>query len=243
MATIAFVLRLKAQDTPARARPFLSRVLELDLPGTAVFLPAIICLLLALQWGGTEYAWNSATVIGLFCGFAGLIAVFIGVQFWQGDNATLPPWFFKNRDLVLSMIFSFVFGAAFFPLVYYLCRFPPLSSSRPIRYPRPLANVPSPLLPGGQGRLGRRRRRQADPAPPRRRRLLHDLRRADHVHRLLQLRHPPVHGPRRRRRGHAHDARRRQPDAGVVRVPGVNRYAPLAPLLTSNGSHCERFRD
>lgn len=120
MATIAFVLRLKAQDTPARARPFLSRVLELDLPGTAVFLPAIICVLLALQWGGTEYAWNSATVIGLFCGFAGLIAVFIGVQLWQGDNATLPPRFFKNRDLVLAMVFSFVFGAAFFPLVYYL---------------------------------------------------------------------------------------------------------------------------
>lgn len=131
MATIVLVLHLKAQDTPARARPFLSRVLELDLPGTAVFLPAIICLLLALQWGGTEYAWNSATVIGLFCGFAGLIAVFVGVQIWQGDNATLPPRFFKNRDLLLAMVFCFVFGAAFFPLVYYLCEFLPALSTHP----------------------------------------------------------------------------------------------------------------
>lgn len=166
MATIFFILHLKAQNTAARARPFLSRVLELDLPGTAVFLPAIICLLLALQWGGTEYAWGSATVIGLFCGFAGLIAVFVGVQLWQGDNATLPPRFFKNRDLVLAMVFSFVFGAAFFPLVYYLCGFlptlptlPPSTSLSSVEIVlESSADLPSPLLPGGQGRLGCRSR-------------------------------------------------------------------------------------
>lgn len=122
MVTIALVLHLKGDRNPRRLS-FFARVLELDLPGTAVFLPAIIMLLLALQWGGTEYAWNSATIIGLFCGFGAMIAIFIGIQLWKGDGATLPPRFFKNRDLALAMVFAFVFGAAFFPLVYYLCKF------------------------------------------------------------------------------------------------------------------------
>lgn len=122
MATVFFILNLKVERNPNNL-PLLSRILELDLPGTAIFLPAIICLLLALQWGGTEHAWNSATVIGLFCGFGGMIIIFVAIQLWQGDNATLPPRFFKNRDLLLAMAFSFVFGAAFFPLVYYLCEF------------------------------------------------------------------------------------------------------------------------
>ncbi|SPO04932.1 related to aflatoxin efflux pump AFLT [Cephalotrichum gorgonifer] len=119
MITIFFVLHLKVERNPKNL-PLLSRILELDLPGTAIFLPAIICLLLALQWGGTEYAWKSATIIGLFCGFGGMIIIFIGIQFWQGDNATLPPRFFKIKDLLVAMGFNFVFGAAFFPLVYYL---------------------------------------------------------------------------------------------------------------------------
>ena len=138
MVVIFFVLNLKGERNP-RQLSFLSRVLELDLPGTAVFIPAVICLLLALQWGGTEYAWKSATIIGLFCGFAGLIAVFIGIQLWKGDGATLPPRFFKNRDLNFAMLFSFVFGASFFPLVYYLCGFPPLRYC--VAYPRPLGSI------------------------------------------------------------------------------------------------------
>src|SRR5690606_12930120 len=103
--------------------PFVSRVLQLDLPGAAIFIPAVVCLLLALQWGGTEHPWNSATVIGLFCGSGAMLLVFAGIQLWQGDRATLPPRFFKSRDLLLSMLFTLMFGAAFFPLVFYLGKF------------------------------------------------------------------------------------------------------------------------
>ena len=81
--------------------------------GTAIFIPAIICLLLALQWGGADYPWNSAKIIGLFVGFGLMIAIFIGIQFWQGDNGTLPPRLFKNRNVLFSMLFAFFFGAGF----------------------------------------------------------------------------------------------------------------------------------
>jgi hypothetical protein len=98
------------------------RILSLDLPGTVMLVPAIVCLLLALQWGGTEYAWNSSVVIGLFVGFAAMIIIFIGIQIWKGDKGTLPPRLFKNRDVLCAMLFGFFFGAGFFPLLYYLCK-------------------------------------------------------------------------------------------------------------------------
>ncbi|KAH6640590.1 major facilitator superfamily domain-containing protein [Chaetomium tenue] len=96
------------------------RILSLDLLGTAMLVPSIVCLLLALQWGGTEYAWNSSVIIGLFVGFALMAIVFVGIQIWKGDKGTLPPRLFKSRDVVCAMLFAFFFGAAFFPLVYYL---------------------------------------------------------------------------------------------------------------------------
>ncbi|KAH6618014.1 major facilitator superfamily domain-containing protein [Chaetomium sp. MPI-SDFR-AT-0129] len=96
------------------------RILSLDLLGTAMLVPAIVCLLLALQWGGTEHPWNSSVVIGLFVGFGLMAIAFVAIQIWKGDRGTLPPRLFKNRDVVCAMMFAFFFGAAFFPLVYYL---------------------------------------------------------------------------------------------------------------------------
>lgn len=40
--------------------------------GSAVLLPLIICLLLALQWGGTQYAWSSPRIIVVLVLFAAL---------------------------------------------------------------------------------------------------------------------------------------------------------------------------
>jgi len=47
----------------------------LDVIGFLLFAPSAVMFLLALEWGGTVYAWKSAVVIGLFCGSAGNLAV------------------------------------------------------------------------------------------------------------------------------------------------------------------------
>lgn len=94
--------------------------MKLDLIGNAILIPAVICLLLALQWGGSKYPWKSATVIGLFVGFAGLTILFIASQLWLGEKGTLPPRLFKNRNIVFAMAFAFFFGAGFFAIIYYL---------------------------------------------------------------------------------------------------------------------------
>lgn len=119
MLVIFLVVHLKRDAEPS-TQTVLERILQLDLYGAAVLVPGIICLLLALQWGGADYPWSNSRVIGLFVGFGLMTAIFIGIQIWQGDKGMLPPVLFTDRNLLCAMTFTFLFGAAFFPLVYYL---------------------------------------------------------------------------------------------------------------------------
>jgi hypothetical protein len=96
------------------------QIQKFDLEGTALFLPAIICLLLALQWGGSKHAWGNARIIVLLVLFVLLIGGFIAVQWWKQEDATVPPRIFLNRNVWGAALFGAMLGAAFFLMVYYL---------------------------------------------------------------------------------------------------------------------------
>lgn len=96
------------------------RANQFDIYGTSVFLPAIICLLLALQWGGSTYAWGSGRIIALFVVFGILVAIFIAIQFWKGDFATVPIRIIKQRSIAGASWFGFCLGGAFFILMYWI---------------------------------------------------------------------------------------------------------------------------
>jgi hypothetical protein len=99
---------------------FLQQLRQLDFEGTGLFIPGVVCLLLALQWGGTTYPWNSGRIIALFVLFGVLIIGFVGVQIWKQERATVPPRVFKNRTVWASSLFGACLGAAFFTIVFYL---------------------------------------------------------------------------------------------------------------------------
>lgn len=63
----------RAEDT----EPFQKRLLKLDLPGNGILITGVAMLLFALQWGGTNYAWNSARIVGLLVGAGVELLVFI----------------------------------------------------------------------------------------------------------------------------------------------------------------------
>lgn len=50
---------------------------SLDLIGFALISPAAIMFLLALEYGGNQYAWDSSIVFGLLVGAAVTFAVFL----------------------------------------------------------------------------------------------------------------------------------------------------------------------
>ncbi|KAK6207090.1 hypothetical protein LQW54_007519 [Pestalotiopsis sp. IQ-011] len=123
MVVVFFFLNISRTDNDddeVRSGSFLSRILQLDLLGAGILVPSIVMLLLALQWGGAEYPWSDSRIVGLFVGAGIMILLFAGVEYWQQDKGLLPPRFFKNRDVLSAMLFSFFFGACFFAMIYYL---------------------------------------------------------------------------------------------------------------------------
>lgn len=93
---------------------------QFDVFGTLLFVPSIVCLLLALQFGGSKYHWANARVVVLFALFGVLFVGFVLVQLWKGENATVPPRIFKIRNVWGSVVFNITLGASFFVVVYFV---------------------------------------------------------------------------------------------------------------------------
>jgi MFS family permease len=101
------VFFLKAPVMKGGAKDFKTRFRQLDPVGTVVFMPAIICLLIALQWGGTKYSWKDARIIALLVVFVVLIIVFIVVQVRGGENATTPAHIISQRSIAFGCWYTF----------------------------------------------------------------------------------------------------------------------------------------
>ncbi|KAF7331504.1 Major facilitator superfamily transporter [Mycena kentingensis (nom. inval.)] len=98
-----------------------ARFRRLDPWGTILLLPAVVSILLALQWGGTKYAWADPRIIALIVLFTILIAAFIAVQIIEKEeNATLPPRILKQRSILAGAWYAFTAGAGFYILVYFV---------------------------------------------------------------------------------------------------------------------------
>lgn len=93
---------------------------KFDLIGTAVFVPAVLSLLLSLQWGGSKYRWSDYRIVTLLVLFVVLSSLFIGIQIRKQDDATLPPRIMAQRSIAAGALFSMCIGAAFFMLVFYV---------------------------------------------------------------------------------------------------------------------------
>jgi MFS family permease len=96
------------------------RMSQFDLIGTVLFIPSIVCVLIALQWGGSTYAWSNGRIIALFVVFGLCLLGFIAVQFWKPETATLSPSMLANRTVWAAAVFAFFIGSAFFTAVYYI---------------------------------------------------------------------------------------------------------------------------
>lgn len=97
------------------------KITHLDLLGAFFLICSIVCLLLALQWGGTTYAWSNSKVWGCILGFALLMATFTAIQLWKGDLATLPPRILlRQRTVFASAFFSAFLAMALYAHIFYL---------------------------------------------------------------------------------------------------------------------------
>jgi MFS family permease len=101
-----------------------SAVKSLDLLGFMLICPAVVMLLLGLQFGGNEHPWDSSVVIGLLVGAAATFAAFLAWEYRQGDQAMVPLAMLKHRVIwsaAMTMFFSLssVLVADFYIAIYF----------------------------------------------------------------------------------------------------------------------------
>lgn len=121
VAVVVFFV-IKQSDPPTNAAMSgKDKLMQLDPLGQFFFVPGMVCLLLALQWGGSTYNWANARIIVLLVLAILLIAAFVVVQAINRDNtATVAPRIIKQRTVAGATWFMFCNAAAMMGFIYYL---------------------------------------------------------------------------------------------------------------------------
>ncbi|KAH9894667.1 MFS general substrate transporter [Xylariomycetidae sp. FL2044] len=114
------VVRLPVARLSDKKMTLAQRVLEIDLVGFFTFAAACSMFLMGLQWGGTQYAWDSPTVIGLLA--AGLVCfgLLAGWFYYKGEDALIPPRLLRKRVTIMITLTSFVQSGATITALYWL---------------------------------------------------------------------------------------------------------------------------
>ncbi|MEU8186243.1 MDR family MFS transporter [Micromonospora carbonacea] len=102
-----------------RLIPFQRREHAIDWLGAALLVAGVSCLLLALTWGGTSYAWGSAVIIGLFAAGAVLGGLFL-LQEARVAEPILPLRLFRSRTFALANGAGFVLGLVMFGSIIFI---------------------------------------------------------------------------------------------------------------------------
>ncbi|PYH50690.1 MDR family MFS transporter [Aspergillus niger CBS 101883] len=117
---LTLFLRIKGQATKDQQLPLRAKLGSMDFLGCALFLAAVCCLLLALQWGGQTKPWSSSTVIGLLVGSAALALVFIFIQWKRQERALITLRVICRRSVFTSAIVLFFLGGSTYLDTYFL---------------------------------------------------------------------------------------------------------------------------
>ncbi|KAH9231094.1 hypothetical protein K456DRAFT_1751592 [Colletotrichum gloeosporioides 23] len=114
LGLIQFSFKPPAQIISGGNRKLSSKIKEFDIIGLSVFFACMVCLLLALQWGGSEYPWSSGPMIALLVLFAVMLVAFVTSQIWKGDKAALPPRLMKQRNVAFACLYAACIDAAYY---------------------------------------------------------------------------------------------------------------------------------
>lgn len=92
---------------------------RVDYIGAAMFILAVVPFLLALTWGGHEYAWDSPRIIALLSTSVIALALFLWIEM-KVDDPMLPLALFRNKVFSICNLAGFMTGMAFLGVVMFL---------------------------------------------------------------------------------------------------------------------------
>ncbi|KAI1075118.1 major facilitator superfamily domain-containing protein [Whalleya microplaca] len=97
---------------------------EFDIVGSVLVIATLMTLIMAINFGGAVYAWNSGQTIALFV-VAGVLLIAFAVQqsfvlFTSTPNRIFPVHFMRNWNAILLFLCAAAVNAAGFIPIYYI---------------------------------------------------------------------------------------------------------------------------
>ncbi|WP_020578832.1 MFS transporter [Actinopolymorpha alba] len=111
LALVAIALTL-----PARATREAHRI---DYLGTLLLAGAAAALVLGTSWGGTQYAWGSPVIVGLFAGAVALVVAWAAVE-RRAPEPVLPLHLFRLPVFTVASAIATAVGFVMFGTIAYL---------------------------------------------------------------------------------------------------------------------------
>jgi EmrB/QacA subfamily drug resistance transporter len=92
---------------------------RIDYVGAGLLSGAVGSLILLTTWGGNEFAWGSATILGLGAAGVALVAAFI---WWErrAPEPILPLTLFRSRVFTVASAMGFTIGMAMFGAIVFI---------------------------------------------------------------------------------------------------------------------------
>ena len=99
--------------------PFTRREHHIDYLGALTLVAGVSAALLVTQWGGQDYAWGSATILGLSAASVLLLGAFLLVE-RRSPEPILPLRLFRNRTFSLVNTAQFLIALGMFGAIIYV---------------------------------------------------------------------------------------------------------------------------
>jgi EmrB/QacA subfamily drug resistance transporter len=100
-----------------------SRKVSIDYIGAALLVVGTVPALLGFTWAGSQYAWLSPQIIGLFAGALVALTTFVIYEARLerlGGQPIIEPSLFKNSIFTVSTIVTVIFGIALFGSIFFI---------------------------------------------------------------------------------------------------------------------------
>ncbi|KAF3059653.1 putative transporter C3H1.06c [Daldinia childiae] len=114
LVVVPYLLTLRPKEAT-----FQEKLRRIDWLGGFIFTGSATAFLIAISWGGSQHAWNSAaTLVPLVLGIVGLIAT----SFYVGYIAKypfIPSALFKDISSIITYIGAFLQGVLLYGQLYY----------------------------------------------------------------------------------------------------------------------------
>ncbi|KAA8894771.1 major facilitator superfamily transporter [Sphaerosporella brunnea] len=113
---VPIVVRIEIEDKLS----FKENIVLVDWIGGTLFIASTTSFLIALTWGGVEFAWSSfRTLVPLFIGLAGIVGT-VCWELWGANRPLLRLFLFNGPSAFGAYISAMLQGLLLFALMYYV---------------------------------------------------------------------------------------------------------------------------